>query len=126
AAIFAIATVWTIQIKEPAGHAPLPSRQYEEGRAMGAEPKQASLFGGILEGGRYLWGNRPVRTVMAIVLIPSFLGQPFTSLLPIFAKDVLAVGPQGQGMMLTALGLGALVGAVVIATAGNTDRQGLF
>jgi MFS family permease len=60
------------------------------------------------------------------VLIPSLLGQPYLSLLPVFARDVLEVGPTGQGLLLTALGAGALCGAVLVATIGNTGRQGLL
>jgi len=112
--IYAIATVWTVQIREPgqprtSGHA-----------------SAVSFRAGLVAGGRYIWGNRPVRTVMLIVLIPALLGQPYTSLLPIFAKDVLDVGSTGQGFLLSALGIGALGGAVTVATLGTTNRQGQF
>jgi MFS family permease len=115
--IFSVATIWTVQI-----HDPIARRVPSEIPGVRAP----SLAEGTLTGARYIWGNRPVRAVMMIVLIPAILGQPFTSLLPIFARDILDVGPQGQGMLLTALGLGALAGAVVIATVGNAERQGLY
>jgi MFS family permease len=73
-----------------------------------------------------MWSDPLIRGLMMILLVPSFLGQPYTSLIPVFAKDVLHVGPQGQGMLLTAAGLGALVGAISVATLGNTGRQGLI
>jgi MFS family permease len=113
--IFAVATIWTVQINDPI-------KRTEPGRQR---VKQQSIAEGTAAGVRYIWGNRPVRAIMMIVLIPAILGQPFTSLLPIFARDILDVGPQGQGLMLTALGLGALAGAVVVATVGNAGRQGL-
>jgi MFS family permease len=116
--IYAIATVWTAQIHEP--------RSSGASAALLAGGKPASFFASTLEGVRYIWSNRPVRTVMMIVLIPAFLGQPYTSLLPIFARDILEVGPTGQGLLLSALGVGALLGALTIATAGNTNRQGFF
>ncbi|HZT07210.1 MAG TPA: MFS transporter [Chloroflexota bacterium] len=115
--IFSLGTIWTAQIHEPRSSA----RPME---ATGAE--RSSLLAGIVDGARYIWSNRPVRSVMMIVLIPAVLGQPFTSLLPIFARDILDVGAGGQGLLLTSLGLGALAGAVVIATAGNMERQGAF
>ncbi len=117
ALIYAVATIWTVQIHDPITRA---------ARAASSDTRALSLAQGTLAGARYIWTNRPVRAVMMIVLIPAILGQPFTSLLPIFARDILDVGPQGQGMLLTALGLGALAGAVVIATVGGTERQGLF
>jgi MFS family permease len=115
--IFSVATIWTVQIHDPI------ARRAPSGIPGARAP---SLAEGTMTGARYIWGNRPVRAVMMIVLIPAILGQPFTSLLPIFARDILDVGPQGQGMLLTALGLGALAGAVVIATVGNAERQGLY
>ncbi len=117
ALIYSVATIWTVQIHDPISRRPSSA-------IAGIKPP--SLAEGTAAGARYIWANRPVRAVMMIVLIPAILGQPFTSLLPIFARDILDVGPQGQGMLLTALGLGALAGAVVIATVGNTERQGIF
>ena len=91
---------------------------------MGRDTPRESIASSTLAGGRYVWHNRAIRTVMMLVLIPSLLGQPYTSLLPVFARDVLDIGPTGQGVLLGAVGIGAFVGAVVVATLGNTRRQG--
>jgi predicted MFS family arabinose efflux permease len=51
---------------------------------------------------------------------------PFTTLLPVFARDILDVGASGQGFLLTAMGVGALGSAMMIATFGDRMPRGLF
>lgn len=114
AAIYLAATVWTVQMREP------------EAQPASRDHPRRSFLQSTLDGFRYIKGDRTIGTVMMIVLIPSVLGQPYTSLMPVFARDILQVGPTGQGLLLTAVGLGALVGAVAVATIGNTGKQGLL
>jgi predicted MFS family arabinose efflux permease len=47
-------------------------------------------------------------------------------LLPVFARDILAVGASGQGLLLTAMGVGALGSAVIITSFGDRMPRGLF
>jgi predicted MFS family arabinose efflux permease len=56
----------------------------------------------------------------------SLFMMPFTTLLPVFARDLLGVGATGQGGLLTAMGLGALVSAVLIASLGDHLPRGLL
>jgi predicted MFS family arabinose efflux permease len=49
---------------------------------------------------------------------------PFTTLLPVFARDLLGVGATGQGGLLTAMGLGALCSAVLLASLGDRLPRG--
>jgi predicted MFS family arabinose efflux permease len=51
---------------------------------------------------------------------------PFVALLPVFARDILAVGASGQGLLLTAMGVGALGSAVSIAFFGDRMPRGIF
>jgi len=112
--MYAVASIWTIQVKEPA-HRLLASGAAEE-----------SILRSTLAGAKYMWTDQTVRAIMLVVLVPSVLGQPYTSLMPVFALDVLHVGPSGQGLLLTAAGVGALLGAVTVASLGNAGRQGLL
>src|ERR671916_2323665 len=45
-----------------------------------------------------------------------FFGMPFQTLMPVFAERVYGVGAAGLGILMAAVGLGALVGSVVVAT----------
>jgi MFS family permease len=120
--IFALATVWTLQMHVPE---PTSASAQSGGRHQAARRPQASIWSSTLEGGRYIWSNSAIRLVMLVVLIPSLLGQPYTSLMPVFARDILNVGSTGQGILLTAVGIGALIGSIAVASIGNTGRQGV-
>ena len=55
-----------------------------------------------------------------------FLLIPFTTLLPVYARDILHVGATGQGVLLTSMGIGALFSSVFVASFGDRIPRGLF
>jgi len=64
-------------------------------------------------------------SLLVMIMIPAIFVMPFTSgLMPVFAEDVLRAGPSGLGLLLSAYGVGALVGPLAIATAGDLRRRG--
>src|SRR5262249_6477940 len=71
---------------------------------------------GLREGLHYAGQHKPIRTILQLVAAVGFLGMPYTVLVTLFAKDVLNGGPQAYGFLVTASGLGALIGAVYLAT----------
>src|SRR5262245_7109816 len=64
----------------------------------------------------YVRANGNIRTQLILALGPLTLGMPFTNMMPIFAKDVLHGGAQLQGFLLSAFGIGSLLGALVVAS----------
>jgi MFS family permease len=98
------ATVWTFQMR-------IPERAMESAR-VAREP----LFQSIKAGFAYVGTNRNIRTQLVLALGPLTLGMPFINMMPIFAKDVLHGGAQLQGFLLSAFGIGSLLGAIVIAS----------
>jgi len=80
----------------------------------------------LVEGAGYVWRHPTLRAQISLALIPVVVGMPYVSLLPIFAEDVLDVGPTGFGLLAGAAGVGALVGTLTIATIGNVERKGLL
>jgi len=85
-----------------------------------------SLVSGTLEGWRYVVTHETVRTAILVMLVTSLLAAPFTTLLPVFARDILAAGPRGQGILLSAMGIGALGSAIAIATLGERLSRGML
>jgi MFS family permease len=73
------------------------------------------LGGGIGEGFAYVRQEPSVRAILLLTLVPMVFGVPYSSLVPVFAKDVLDVGAQGYGFLMGASGVGALLGAVGLA-----------
>src|ERR1044071_2364257 len=107
AAFYLLATFWTLRLRAAAGAL---------GAAHGSRAHDVSFGRSIVEGWKFSWRNETVRTALVITMLASLFIVPFTTLLPVFARDLLGVGATGQGFLLTAMGIGALGSAVLIAT----------
>lgn len=71
------------------------------------------------EGIVYSMKHQRVRTILLLFLAIGIFGWSYTVLMPAFARDVLARGANGYGVLMSASGTGALVGALVVATYGH-------
>jgi MFS family permease len=78
-------------------------------------PKQASIFDDIREGLKFVWTNPGTRRLTIMGMAFMFLAAPLQGLLPIFAQTVLKGGPTLFGLMLSAIGLGSILGAFVLS-----------
>ncbi len=70
----------------------------------------------IREGFRYVGRTAPIREIVQLLAIISFAGMPYTVLMPIFADRILHGGAQILGILMGATGLGALGGALLMAS----------
>jgi MFS family permease len=68
------------------------------------------------EGFRFVWRTTPVRAILLLLGVTSITGMPYAVLMPIFADRVLHAGPRGLGMLMGASGVGALAGALALAS----------
>jgi MFS transporter, DHA1 family, staphyloferrin A biosynthesis exporter len=92
-----------------------------------AQARQSSMFANMKEGLRYVWSNTLVLALILIALVPRLLAVPYQTLMPIFQKDVLGVGPAGLGMLMAAPGVGGLIALLTLASiAGRVKRQGVL
>ena len=71
---------------------------------------------GILEGAAYAFRSVPIRSILLLVALVSFMGVSYMLLMPVFAEKVLHGGPREFGYLMSATGLGALAGAVFLAS----------
>lgn len=69
----------------------------------------------LAEGIRYAFGHRELRVLFVFVGAFVMLGMPYTALMPIFADTILGAGPRGMGWLMGAGGVGATVGALLLA-----------
>ncbi|MCC6473242.1 MAG: MFS transporter [Burkholderiales bacterium] len=88
--------------------------------------RRESFFGSILEGWKFSWRNETVRAGLACIMLVSLFIVPFTTMLPVFARDLLDVGADGQGLLLTGMGIGAFFSAALVANAGHRMPRGLM
>ena len=111
-AMYIIATVWTVQIKIP---------ETRQAKASFSREEQ-SFMSSTREGFAYVMKNKLILALMVLGLAPMVLGMPFISLMPLFAVKVYHGGPATQGALSAMIGVGALIGALAIAS--MTHRQG--
>ncbi len=69
----------------------------------------------LVEGFRYVVGNREIRTALLAMALSSFAGGPYLTLMPVFASEVLQVDAGGYGLLMTTVGAGALCGAFAMS-----------
>lgn len=77
----------------------------------------------VLSGLRFVWRRRPVLGAISLDLFAVLFGGA-TALLPVFAADVLHVGPSGLGWLRAAPGIGAAVCGLVLSAYPVTRRVG--
>ena len=67
----------------------------------------------------YSMKHQRVRTILMLFLAVGVFGWSYTVLMPAFARDVLGRGANGYGILMSASGTGAFIGALVVATYGH-------
>jgi MFS family permease len=88
-----------------------------------AGQKQPVSLGAAIDGLRFVRGTPILFWTMALDFVATFFAGAMT-LLPVFAKDVLQVGPQGLGILYAAPSIGAVTTGLIMAWVGNVRRQG--
>jgi MFS family permease len=73
----------------------------------------------VLEGFSYVWGHRRMKTLLILFGVVGIFGWSYSVLMPAFATDVLRIGAGGYGALLSANGVGALLGALTVASVGH-------
>jgi len=97
---------------------------------MGPVPQEKSLsadggvnLSAVVEGVRFIRGQPIVLSSMLLDFFATFFSSA-TALLPIFAKEILRVGPVGYGWLVSAQSVGAVCAALVISIRGQIAGQG--
>lgn len=103
AGMYLVATMWTLQIRMP----PRPTVS-----ARTREPMLKSLTAGLA----YVRATPHLRALILLALGPLTLGMCYSSMMPLFAQDILGGGAKLQGLLLTCVGIGAFIGAVIVAS----------
>jgi MFS family permease len=84
--------------------------------AQAAGPDASPSATGLLEGVRFILRRRVVLGAMTLDLFAVLFGGA-TALLPVYARDVLHVGPAGLGALRTSIGMGAGLTSLLLAFA---------
>lgn len=96
-------------------------------RFPGREPRRAppeSFFGSIVSGLRFVAGEQTILLLVLVAIVPMFFGQPFVTLLAIWAYEVFQTGPEGLGVLTASAAGGSVIGGLVMANFGHTLTRG--
>ena len=89
------------------------------------QSREDSVFRAMLEGLKYVKGQQVLWAIVLLAVIINFTGWPLhTSLMPVFARDVLGTGSAGLGMLMSAFGIGALIGSIFLASLRDLKSAG--
>jgi MFS family permease len=78
--------------------------------------KKEKVLKGLKEGLKYAYNFKPIRFLLVFLGLVSLTGIPYTVLMPIFARDILKGNANTLGFLFGAVGIGALVGAIYLAS----------
>ena len=119
----------------------LPQSSHPVGRGTG-------MIQHMAEGFRYVRGTPVLVLLFSLIAVSAFLSMPYSTLMPVFAEEILAESAQPViafvcegpsrlftcqspqalplGMLFTAVGIGALVGALLVAALPDNSRRGVW
>lgn len=86
-------------------------------------PPEGSPITHIVEGFRWAWNAEPIRALLLLLGLVSLVAMPYSVLMPVFAAKILHGGARGLGILMGSTGVGALLGALTLAT--RTGVKGL-
>jgi MFS family permease len=73
----------------------------------------------IKEGFSYTFGFAPIKSIILLLGLINLMGMPYIVLMPVFAKEIFHGGPYTFGFLMGASGVGALMGALYLASRRN-------
>jgi len=81
-----------------------------------ARSDRKTIWADIKEGFAYVRGSRRISHIISISYVMAMFGAPYNRFVPIFATNILSVGPGGFGVLMSAPGVGATLAALVLAS----------
>ncbi len=96
-------------------------------RSLPAQPEERRVPMGraILDGFKLIRGNPVIYGILSMEAVNTLL-VTYQQLMPVFARDILQVGPTGFGFLYASPGVGALVGSALLLLMGDVKRKGLL
>src|SRR5262245_39383511 len=77
----------------------------------------------IVEGAHFIWNQPLVLEMMAMQLFSFFLALPFNRFFPVYAKEILNIGPTGLGLLRGSFAAGNVLGGMGLILFGGVKNQ---
>ena len=87
--------------------------------AVARHDAPSSAWSSLKAGVAYTWNSVPLRWLLPVVALVSFMASPYQSLMPIFAAEVFRGGAETLGVLIGAAGAGGIVAMLVLASRRN-------
>ena len=110
--IAVIVALWMVRSDT---HANAPAHSVRDRRA---------LWQDLVDGFRYVRNRPRVSALLTLSAVNSLFGAPYFSMVPIYARDIFRLGETGLAVMMGTAGVGAFLGALLIAYLGDFRRKG--
>ena len=78
----------------------------------------------IQEAAVYVKNSPIVQSLLILAVVPMVFAFPYTAMMPLFAEDLLQLGPEGLGVLLSVAAAGALVGSAWLSLGSETEGAG--
>jgi MFS family permease len=85
--------------------------------------RRAPMGRSIMEGLKTARGSRVIFGILCVEAVHT-MTVTYQTLMPIFARDVLKVGPSGLGLLYMSAGVGALIGSAILVKMGDVKNKG--
>lgn len=85
----------------------------------------STVLQNLIAGFRYCYRTKAIFTQLLIAAVPTIFAYPYINFLPSFARDYYRIGPEGLGLLMTGMGLGALAGSFGLASRRQIRRKSL-
>lgn len=95
-----------------------------EGGRADPSAQRSAFFEAMVTGFRYAVKDRTMAVLLAMAMVAAVLGWPYIAMMPAYAAEVLHMGSGGYGLVMAAVGIGAVVGAVLVAAATDIRWKG--
>lgn len=91
---------------------------------IGRAPNTNSALKDLKEGLIFISRNPLILALVSMVAAMSLFGISYVILMPVFVNNVLAAGVKGLGVLMSSTGIGALIGALILARLGDFKYKG--
>ena len=87
--------------------------------------RRENVFDSIWDGIRYSYRNKTILILLLLTLATTMTSQSFRSLMPVQVDVVFGGGARELGILMSAIGVGALIGSLFIAGLTQNVRRGI-
>src|SRR5215210_1122569 len=84
----------------------------------------SNMTSDLREAAAYVKNSPSVQSLLILAVVPMVFAFPYTAMMPLFADELLHLGPEGVGILLSVAAAGALVGTAWLSLGGEAEGAG--